>query len=81
MLRLADAVFLYGCTGRNLDILAREDLWKLQLDYKHGTGHGVGFCLNVHEGPQRFYWKYSKDSSEAVLEPGMLISDEPGVYL
>lgn len=81
MLRLADAVFLYGCTGRNLDILAREDLWKLQLDYKHGTGHGVGFCLNVHEGPQRFYWKYTKDVAEAVLEPGMLISDEPGVYL
>lgn len=81
MLKLAECVFISGCTGRNLDILAREDLWKLQMDYKHGTGHGVGYCLNVHEGPQRFYWKYGRNVDETVLKPGMVISDEPGIYI
>ena len=50
MLRLADTKFLHGCTGRNLDIVAREPLWQCGLDYKHGTGHGIGYILNVHEG-------------------------------
>lgn len=79
-LRLADAVFLEGSTGRNLDILARQDLWKAHLDYKHGTGHGIGFVLNVHEGPQRISWQNRKDTKEYALRAGMLTSDEPGMY-
>lgn len=50
MLQLTDAKFLYGCTGRNLDILARQPMWDQNIDYKCGTGHGVGYILNVHEG-------------------------------
>jgi Xaa-Pro aminopeptidase len=52
MLQLADTTFLYGCGGINLDIMARQPLWDLGIDYKCGTGHGIGFVLNVHEGPQ-----------------------------
>ena len=81
MLDLMEAQWLYGCTGRNLDILARHRLWKEGIDYKCGTGHGIGFVLNVHEGPQNIRWKYTEEMKEAVLEPGMVISDEPGVYL
>lgn len=81
MLRLADARFLAGCTGRNLDILARSALWESGIDYKHGTGHGVGYMLNVHEGPQNIRWQYSQDMEEAELRAGMLVSDEPGVYI
>lgn len=81
MLRLQNAVFLSGCTGRNLDILARQPLWELGIDYKCGTGHGVGFFLNVHEGPHSIRWKYVKDIVETVLEEGMVVTDEPGVYL
>ena len=81
MLRLAEAVFPEGATGRNLDILARQGLWKAHLDYKHGTGHGIGYILNVHEGPQRISWQYQKDAQEYALRAGMLISDEPGMYL
>ena len=58
-LHLAHARFLHGCTGLNLDILCREPMWKLGLDFKHGTGHGVGYILNVHEGPNAFRWKQS----------------------
>lgn len=79
-LRLAEAVFLDGATGRNLDILARQDLWKAHMDYKHGTGHGIGYILNVHEGPQRISWQYRKETKEYALRPGMLVSDEPGMY-
>lgn len=81
MLDLAEAQWLYGCTGRNLDILARTRLWKEGIDYKCGTGHGIGFILNVHEGPQGIRWKYTEDMKETVLEAGMTVSDEPGVYL
>ncbi len=81
MLALADAKFIYGCTGRNLDIIARLPLWELGIDYKCGTGHGVGYILNVHEGPHGIRWKYSKEVEEAVLEDGMIMSDEPGVYV
>lgn len=81
MLRLADVEFLYGCTGRSLDLLAREPLWKLGLDYRHGTGHGVGSYLSVHEGPQAFRWKMSEALPEVALEPGMVITDEPGIYI
>ncbi len=80
MLSLSQAVFLHGCTGRNLDILAREPLWQMKIDYKCGTGHGIGYMLNVHEGPQNIRWSYNKDIAETVLVPGMLLSNEPGVY-
>lgn len=80
MLRLQSAVFLSGCTGRNLDILARQLLWEQGIDYKCGTGHGVGCFLNVHEGPHSIRWKYVKDTTEAVLKEGMVVTDEPGVY-
>ena len=81
-LQLANARFLHGCTGINLDILARGPLWAEDLDYKHGTGHGVGHILNVHEGPNAFRWKVSPGRSEdSVLEEGMITSDEPGLYL
>jgi len=80
MLRLQNAVFMAGCTGRNLDILARMPLWERGMDYKCGTGHGVGYFLNVHEGPHGIRWKYVEGALEAVLQPGMLVTNEPGVY-
>ncbi len=81
MLELTNAVWLHGCTGRNLDILARRPLWELGLDYKCGTGHGVGYMLNVHEGPHNIRWRYAEGMSETVLEPGMDVTNEPGVYI
>lgn len=80
-LNLASAHFLHGCTGLNLDYLAREPLWELGLDYNHGTGHGVGYLLNVHEGPNGIRLKENDGSRGAVFEEGMVTSDEPGVYL
>lgn len=81
-LNLAAARFLYGCRGSNLDILAREPLWSMGIDYKCGTGHGVGHILNVHEGPNSFRWKQGADQEvSAVLEEGMITTDEPGVYI
>ncbi|MGV8949350.1 MAG: aminopeptidase P family protein [Candidatus Paracaedibacter sp.] len=73
---LASALFPRGTTGSQLDILARYALWQAGLDYDHGTGHGVGSYLNVHEGPQRI----SKSPSTIPLQPGMIISNEPGYY-
>lgn len=81
MLALADATFLYGCSGKNVDILARMPLWEIGIDYKCGTGHGVGYILNVHEGPQRISSIFSPGAREAALEAGMIVSDEPGVYI
>lgn len=81
MLRLADTKFLYGCTGKNVDIMAREPLWECYMDYKCGTGHGIGYILNVHEGPQNIRWRFNPGVTEAVLEEGMIVSDEPGVYI
>ena len=79
---LAMVRFLYGCSGLNLDVVARSPLWQLGLDYKHGTGHGVGYLLNVHEGPNGFRWRESPERSEGhVLEAGMITTDEPGFYL
>ena len=78
MLALQDAKFLYGATGASLDMVARQPLWIAGLDYKHGTGHGVGFRLSVHEGPNSF--RYNGKNS-AVLEDGMVTTDEPGVYI
>ena len=80
MLRLLNGKFLYGCTGRNLDILARGPLWDMGIDYKCGTGHGIGYMLNVHEGPQNIRWRFTEGMQEAVLEEGMVLSNEPGVY-
>lgn len=80
MLRLLNGKFLYGCTGRNLDILARGPLWDMGIDYKCGTGHGIGYILNVHEGPQNIRWRFSEGMEEVILEEGMVLSNEPGVY-
>ncbi|MEH6403034.1 MAG: aminopeptidase P family protein [Sneathiella sp.] len=73
---LAEAIFPVGTTGSQLDTLARAPLWKHGLDYDHGTGHGVGSYLSVHEGPQRI----SKMPSAVPLQPGMILSNEPGYY-
>lgn len=82
VLQLRSTHFLYGCRGINLDIRAREVFWERGLDYKHGTGHGVGYLLNVHEGPNGFRWKQVSGAQEsAVLEEGMVTTDEPGIYI
>lgn len=81
MLQLTAARWLYGCTGRNLDILARQRLWNIGLDYQCGTGHGVGYILNVHEGPQSLRWKFVGGMEEVPFEEGMDITNEPGVYI
>ncbi len=79
MINLASAKFPSNTRGVQLDILARRPLWEHGLNYGHGTGHGVGFCLNVHEGPQSISPGANPDSRN-VIEPGMLISDEPAIY-
>ena len=82
VLNLAGAKFLRGCTGISLDILARSPIWEMGIDYRCGTGHGVGFLLGVHEGPNSFRWYRSEGRREdTVLEPGMVTTDEPGVYI
>jgi len=82
MVRLSKAKFLYGCRGYNLDILARGPLWEQGIDYKCGTGHGIGFVLNVHEGPNGFRWKVREDIDDScILEAGMVTTNEPGVYV
>jgi Xaa-Pro aminopeptidase len=73
---LATARFPAGTSGSQLDVLARRALWEVGLEYDHGTGHGVGHFLNVHEGPQRI----SQIPNSVALEPGMVLSDEPGFY-
>ena len=81
-MNLAHAKFLYGCTGLNLDILARGPLWEMGIDYKCGTGHGVGYLINVHEGPNGFRWRVVAERNDSgVLQEGMITTDEPGVYL
>lgn len=77
MLSLSKIKFLHGVTGTNLDILARKPVWSRGIDYKCGTGHGVGFLLNVHEGPHSIRWQYNPQ----VLEAGMTVTNEPGVYI
>ena len=73
---LGRAVFPEGTNGTQLDILARQFLWREGLDYDHGTGHGVGSFLSVHEGPQRI----AKTGNYHALKPGMVLSNEPGYY-
>ncbi|MDR7855817.1 aminopeptidase P family protein [Tissierella sp.] len=75
-INLGNARFLYGATGHSLDVLARYPLWQEGIDYKCGTGHGIGFLLNVHEGPHRI----ATVVNSVVLEKGMVVSIEPGVY-
>ncbi|MFY0690877.1 MAG: aminopeptidase P family protein [Paracoccaceae bacterium] len=75
MIAISRARFPKGLAGRDLDALARAPLWRAGLDYDHGTGHGVGAYLSVHEGPQRL-----SRIGEVVLDPGMILSNEPGYY-
>jgi len=75
MIKLSRVRFPPGTTGGNLDVLARLALWEAGLDFDHGTGHGVGSYLSVHEGPQRF-----SKADNTVLQPGMILSNEPGYY-
>ena len=82
MINLSMAHFLQGVKGYNLDILARRPLWNLGLDYKCGTGHGVGYLLNVHEAPNGFRWKVVPERNDSCeLEEGMVTTNEPGVYI
>lgn len=82
MIQLSKARFLEGCRGMNLDILARGPLWEMGIDYKCGTGHGVGHILNVHEGPNGFRWRIVPERNDScILEEGMTQSNEPGVYV
>lgn len=77
MLALLRAKFLFGATGTNLDVLARQFLWNVGIDYKCGTGHGVGHILNVHEGPHGIRFQYNPQR----LEVGMIVTNEPGAYI
>lgn len=81
-LKLSNAKFLYGCCGQNLDILARGPVWDLGVDYRCGTGHGIGYLLNVHEGPNGFRWKIVPERRDSgIFEEGMVTTNEPGVYV
>lgn len=79
-LQLASAKFLQGSSGLTLDILARKPFWDWGLNYNHGTGHGVGYLLNIHEGPAGFRYKFRAGETEEIQE-GMVITDEPGLYI
>ncbi|MDY4542079.1 MAG: aminopeptidase P family protein [Candidatus Ventricola sp.] len=82
MMNLQNAKFLHGVTGIGLDILARGPMWDLGIDYRCGTGHGVGYLLSVHEGPNAFRWYKSPTRNEdTVMEAGMVTTDEPGIYI
>lgn len=76
MINLSMAHFPHGTCGTQLDVLARLPMWKAGINYLHGTGHGVGYCLNVHEGPHQFRMNHMP----ALLLPGMTITNEPGIY-
>nr|XP_058945868.1 xaa-Pro aminopeptidase 1-like [Pocillopora verrucosa] len=76
---IASAVFPNDTYGRTLDVFARQPLWKVGLDYRHGTGHGIGHFLNIHEGPQCIAPGFPIED-EKILMPGMILSDEPGYY-
>ena len=78
---LAKVRFHEGVSGANLDILARIPFWNEGLDYEHGTGHGIGYFLNVHEGPASIHWNTSRSSTRTALAEGMVLSDEPGIYI
>ena len=80
-LALGGAIFKEGCTGQALDVLARKPFWDEGLDYNHGTGHGVGHLLSVHEGPQNIRYHSQTSAATANMAAGMITSDEPGIYL
>ena len=80
MIALSEAVFPQGVSGQNLDAIARMPLWQTHLDYGHGTGHGVGYFLNVHEGPQNISWRQRPGRPPVALVPGMVTSNEPALY-
>ena len=79
-LHLARAVFPHGISGFNLDAMARTPAWERGLDYNHGTGHGVGYLMNIHEAPAGFRCAV-RDKEKAPLEAGMVITNEPGIYI
>lgn len=79
-LALSSAKFVEGVCGFHLDVLARQPFWELGLDFNHGTGHGVGYLLNIHEGPAGFRWK-ARPSEAVELHEGMVLTDEPGIYI
>ncbi len=79
-LRLANVKFLKGCVGLNLDIIARQPFWDRGLNYNHGTGHGVGYLLNIHEGPAGLRWQHRVGEIQELLA-GMVLTDEPGIYI
>ncbi|MCD7862576.1 MAG: aminopeptidase P family N-terminal domain-containing protein [Lachnospiraceae bacterium] len=79
-LSLANVKFKEGACGQNLDYAARRPFWERGLDYNHGTGHGVGYLLNIHEGPAGFRWQIREGAYEP-LQEGMIITDEPGIYI
>ncbi len=80
-LSLTAVKFKYGCNGKNFDYVARKPFWDRGLDFNHGTGHGIGCLLNVHEGPNGFRYREIPGRSEmAVFEPGMITTNEPGYY-
>lgn len=82
MLRLGHVKFLEGCSGLSLDYAAREPFWKRGLDFNHGTGHGVGYLLNVHERPIGIRYRVVPERQENTpFMPGMVCSDEPGIYI
>ncbi|MEJ8553180.1 aminopeptidase P family protein [Tepidibacter sp. Z1-5] len=82
MINLSMAKFLHGVRGYNLDILARTPMWNLGIDYKCGTGHGVGYLLNIHESPNGFRWKIAPHIFDSeILEEGMITTNEPGIYI
>lgn len=81
MLNLAFSVFPEGWAGFHLDALAREPLWQAGIDFGHGTRHGIGYLLCVHEPPIGFSWCRTERYDTGVLHAGMVISDEPGVYI
>ena len=79
-LHLARAVFLYGTTGYQLDVLARLPAWKRGITFHHGAGHGVGYLMNIHEAPARFS-SAAPEKEAHPLQPGMVITNEPGIYV
>lgn len=79
-MQLANAKFMYGSTGQVLDILARKPFWDRNLNFNHGTGHGIGYLLNIHEAPTGFRWQHRAHEAHP-FEAGMIITNEPGIYI
>ncbi|GAA3663084.1 aminopeptidase P family N-terminal domain-containing protein [Asaccharospora irregularis] len=79
-MQLANAKFMYGSTGQVLDILARKPFWDRNLNFNHGTGHGIGYLLNIHEAPTGFRWQHRAHEAHP-FEAGMIVTNEPGIYI